>query len=161
MNRAKLSKAVTVLQPYAELFYRLRRFVENRTWSTRFRGWLAIHAGKSKKLRGDFRYYGCDVEAVTYGAIVAVGYLGVCVSITDHDDPMGGLIAQDVERWGWLRDHEHVEGPHCWVFDAIVPLRNPVPCRGAQGLWDLDRDTVAAVRAQALPMVRAREHFAA
>mgnify|MGYP001611414700 FL=1 len=32
-----------------------------------------------------------------------------------------------------------------WVFD-YVPLTEPVPCQGAQGLWVVGADTAAQVR---------------
>lgn len=42
-------KALTVCQPYASLIARGKKRVENRTWSTSYRGHLYIHAGKSRK----------------------------------------------------------------------------------------------------------------
>ena len=36
---------ITIRQPYAELIARGVKRVENRTWSSKYRGPLAIHAG--------------------------------------------------------------------------------------------------------------------
>ena len=35
-----------------------------------------------------------------------------------------------------------------WIFDERRALKTPVPCRGAQGLWQLPGDVEAAVRKQ-------------
>uniref|UniRef100_A0A6H1ZM20 Uncharacterized protein n=1 Tax=viral metagenome TaxID=1070528 RepID=A0A6H1ZM20_9ZZZZ len=32
--------------------------------------------------------------------------------------------------------HEHTEGLWCWVLKDVRKLPEPVPCRGAQGLWE-------------------------
>ncbi len=42
-------KALTICQPYAELIMRGVKRVENRTWATRYKGALLIHAGKSRE----------------------------------------------------------------------------------------------------------------
>jgi len=39
-------KALTISQPYASLIASGEKWVENRTWATRYRGPLAIHAGR-------------------------------------------------------------------------------------------------------------------
>jgi hypothetical protein len=36
-----------------------------------------------------------------------------------------------------VRDHEHTEGPWGIVFANIRKLPEPIPCRGAQGLWNV------------------------
>ncbi len=39
-------RALTILQPWAEMIARGVKRVENRTWRTKYRGEIAIHAGK-------------------------------------------------------------------------------------------------------------------
>lgn len=125
-------KALTICQPYAELIARGMKLVENREWSTNYRGLLYIHAGKSREwLDGatdeDLRLeFGRDIE---FGAIVAVASLADCI----HIDKVGrGMAAQ---RWPWLAEHEHTNGTWCWVL-ANVRRVKPVPWKGAQGLWE-------------------------
>ena len=40
-------KALSIRQPWAWLIVNGYKDVENRTWSTRHRGWFLVHAGKS------------------------------------------------------------------------------------------------------------------
>lgn len=118
-------KALTVCQPYAELIARGDKVIENRTWATNYRGPLAIHAGKSRAWLDDDDHpkanYGLDIASLPFGAIVAVADLRGCVRIEDL--PLE------------YRGSEHANGPWCWVLRDIRRIE-PVPCRGAQGLWD-------------------------
>ncbi|SMC82155.1 ASCH domain-containing protein [Sporomusa malonica] len=40
-------RAITILQPWAELIVRRFKTIETRSWPTKYRGQLAIHAGAS------------------------------------------------------------------------------------------------------------------
>jgi activating signal cointegrator 1 len=117
-------KALTICQPYAHLIATGEKRVENRTWQTFYRGMLYIHAGKS------LEWLTSDPPAdMPFGAIVAVATLADCV----HIDKVGrGMAAQ---RWPWLAEHEHTNGPWCWVL-ANVHRVKPLPWKGAQGLWE-------------------------
>jgi hypothetical protein len=37
-----------------------------------------------------------------------------------------------------LADSEHANGPWCWLLRNVQRLPEPVPMRGAQGLWDAE-----------------------
>lgn len=117
-------KALTVCQPYAHLIAIGEKPIENRSWPTRYRGPLAIHAGRSREWLGedDERKY----PGMVYGAIVAVARLVGSPSI-DRDSDWR-------PEWRHLRDHEHANGPFCWILEDVRRVQ-PVPCRGAQGLW--------------------------
>lgn len=113
-------KALTVCQPYAELIARGEKPIENRTWPTSFRGRLFIHAGKSRAWMDDD-----DLVAypnMAFGALVATARLVDCVRVT----------ALPPE----LLDNEHANGPWCWVLRDVNRIE-PIPFRGAQGLWDV------------------------
>ncbi len=112
-------KALTICQPYAELIARGEKLIENRTWATSYRGPLAIHAGKSRAwmdLEDTIKYPG-----MAFGAIVALARLRGCCRIED--------LPLD------LRGSEHANGPWCWILIDVRRIA-PIPCKGAQGLWD-------------------------
>lgn len=118
-------KAITICQPYAHLIAIGEKRVENRTWPTRYRGPLAIHAGKSR----DWLLEPPGPEIV-FGAVVATATLEDVLHIDrikrgDYD-----------QRYPWLKSHEHTTGPWCWVLDGVRRLDEPRPYRGAQGLWE-------------------------
>ncbi len=129
---------LTVSQPHASLIADGSKFVENRTWSTGYRGLLAIHAGKGSRYLSR-----ADLATFTTSAIVAVAVLRVCVNL-DHLSrafengvvpecwEKAGLNELDMEK---VLSHEHTEGPVCWVLSDIHKLGEPLPCSGARGLW--------------------------
>jgi hypothetical protein len=122
-------RALTILQPWAELIARGVKRVENRTWKTPHRGPLAIHAGKSRKVMESEdpsewpERYGIEMpraEELTFGAIIAIAELVDCVRVEDLPDE--------------LRGHPFAEGPWCWVLNEVRRIV-PVRCKGAQLVW--------------------------
>jgi hypothetical protein len=132
-------KALTICQPYAELIAIGQKRVENRTWPTKYRGLLYIHAGKSRQwldieLDDSLHEYdvgtGLYLECMEFGAIVASATLVDCL----HVDSI--LRGEHDKKYPWLRDHYHVNGPWCWVLDNVSRMPEPIKVNGAQGLWD-------------------------
>mgnify|MGYP001163411389 CR=1 FL=1 len=111
-------KAITICQPYASLIADGEKVIENRPWPTRYRGRLAIHAGKSHAWLGPDD----DPNALIFGAVVATATLYDCVHVKDLPPR--------------LIDNEHANGPWCWLLTDVVKLKPAEPARGAQGLWD-------------------------
>jgi hypothetical protein len=120
-------KALTVQQPWAWAIAHGGKDVENRTWSTSHRGPLAIHAGKSYDRATDGLVAGlAGVAALptlstVRGAIVAVAHLaGVHI--------YGHCQCSPWAAWGQYH----------WVFADVQPLAEPIPHKGALGLWTVD-----------------------
>lgn len=147
-------KALTICQPYAELIVCGEKRVENRVWKTDHRGPLLIHAGKSldymKQLtRGMTR---TEIEAELakfhFGAIVGVAVLADCAS--KHDTRPGrGFSAMVMKRHPWLADHEHAEGPVCFILANVQRFVEPIPYTGKQSLFEIP-DAVVAEQLQAV-----------
>jgi hypothetical protein len=115
-------KAISIQQPWAWAILHAGKRIENRSWSTRWRGPLLIHAGKawSSSQEGDRRYliscFGLDVpQGLPLGGIV-----GLC-DLVD-------VITASPDRW--------FEGPFGWVLDNVEPLPFR-PYRGALGLFEV------------------------
>ena len=133
-------KALTICQPYAELIMLEQKLCENRTWSTPYRGLLLIHAGKSQ---GWLDSYSPLPERMDFGAIIGVATLSDCVDF----HPVGPRNRGGMARWmkpeqRWLLDHEHAEGPYCWLLENIRRFPKPYLFAGRQGLFDVP-DAVA------------------
>lgn len=121
-------KALTICQPYAHLIAIGQKRVENRTWPTRYRGPLLIHAGKSREW--------LDVQPCSdmdFGSVVAVADLVDCIDFNHLFK-----TAMWDKKYPWLREHEHTNGPWCWILDNVRRLDDPIEARGAQGLFNLD-----------------------
>jgi hypothetical protein len=121
-------KALTICQPYAELICRGDKPIENRSWSTAYRGPLAIHAGRSRAWLDDAMF---DSRGLVFGAIVGVAQL---VDV----QPLDKLPAN-------VQQHEHAFGPYCWLLADVRRLRRPIELAGRQGLWVVDPSTLARI----------------
>lgn len=135
-------KALTICQPYAELIARGDKPIENRTWPTHYRGPLLIHAGKSRAWLGDddeeAALYGVNVAEISFGAIIARANLVGCFAV---DDPAAWPYA-----FSHLRAHEHAYGPWCWILTNVERI-DPLPYRGAMGVFDVPDSIMGAVEA--------------
>lgn len=142
-------KAITLWQPWASaISYGLKEY-ETRHWPTHYRGPLLIHAA-TWKIDAD----GIDtwetaqglseedlppVTKLPRGAIVAVCDVVDCLLMDTNFNPAFELpkgtintvsIGEMEELLGnWER------GRYAWKLANVHKLINPIPCKGAQGLW--------------------------
>lgn len=99
--------------------------VENRTWSTKHRGRLYIHAGKSKA----WKMTGQEL-AGPFGVLLGYVTLVDCV----HYDEESRIR----RAYPWMLDHEYASGPWLWVLADPWILKHPEPMVGKLGLWNCD-----------------------
>ena len=119
-------KALTVSQPYASLIASGEKWIENRTWETRFRGLLAIHAGKGTQYM--FRRE-MDSKGLPRGKIIAVATLVACVRLSvvremDASSQRKQIVEGTTKNWFEVARHQHAEGPWCWILEDVVPRGN-------------------------------------
>lgn len=131
-------KALTISQPFATLIGDGRKWVENRCWPTKYRGPLAIHAGK-----GTQYLTRTQLEDFPTGCVLAVANLAACVELRAAQavasrDPRAGIrrIAGTNRTYRQFLSHRHTEGPYCWVLSDVFRLHKPIVASGKQGLWE-------------------------
>ena len=146
-------KALSICQPYASLIVlpddhdRAKR-VENRTWSTYYRGKLLIHAGKGTSYLETYDWRAAGITQLPMGAIIGVCVLDGCVPATQYQGaPRITELAQ--RKWPWLELHEHLEGPIAWVLRECRAIK-PIPCAGKQGLWNPSAEIMEKLREEGL-----------
>ena len=144
-------RAITVCQPYAELILRGVKRVENRTWPLDYRGAILIHAGKSQKFFTPDNY-GILFDEMAFGAVVGVAQLRGCIRYR----PLRKLDPAVLEAWPWLENHEHCEGPYCWILEDVFRFPTIVPHRGMPGVFDVSAGLVATGLSQAMEARRAK-----
>jgi hypothetical protein len=157
-------RCLTLWQPWASLVaYREKRY-ETRSWTTNYRGEIAIHAGarwsrevleicrsspflglllKHRLIRaGDLEkrrsWNALPPAGLPFGAIVAIGVL---VSV-EHGGLVEDRIETGVEPWGSQELQlgrfrpAFGEAPRfAWSLEQIQRLETPIVTTGAQGLW--------------------------
>jgi hypothetical protein len=153
-------KAISILQPWASLVILGHKKIETRSWDTKYRGPLLIHASAGKKGLnlidkqdpfGDLalRLAKLDMDFYDYplGAIIGVVDLvetfqfGGDRSIEYVQSLPKSAAAQEIAfgdwnegRWGW-----RLENPK--LFD------NPIPAKGALQIWEYSSPPFGHVKA--------------
>jgi hypothetical protein len=120
-------KALTIRQPWAWAIVFAGKNIENRTWITKYRGPLLIHAGDA---------YNADAE------------LPRGVRVPPRDDLTFGAILGVVDLVDVVEDHRSrwFFGPYGFVLKNARAFAKPLPCKGRLGLWSPTPQQVAAVR---------------
>lgn len=150
-------KLLSLHEPFATLMAIGAKRIETRSWSTGYRGWLAIHASKGGL--GKRELADCLAEPefaaalngtpLSPGCIVAVVRLEECLPTS----PKGCLssIFEDYPDLDTPQEREfgdYHEGRWGWVTTDLFRLARPVPFRAKQGLVDLDYATIMELRRQ-------------
>lgn len=126
---------ITLRQPWAHLVAHHRKLIENRSWSTDYRGPLCIHAGTNMTTREylEVRNWVLQQELVTAEAFPARETLifGAIIAVTKLLDVRRTPVTKDLLPW-------EMPGGYSWL---LAPVRSviPFPCLGTQGLWSLPR----------------------
>ena len=137
----RVTRALTVRQPWAWAIAAGVKDCENRTWSTSHRGWLAIHtaatladAAEVARCAQLLAAAGVDAPATAQlarSAVVAVVFV--------HDVlPPEAPVESD-----WAQ-------PRCyhWQLRHARALEVPVPCAGQKNVWTLSGELIAAINAR-------------
>lgn len=133
-------RAISLHQPWASLVaHGLKRF-ETRSWTTSYRGPLAIHAAKRKVVIDElnaiieealydagYRY----LPQLPYGCIVCTCELvAVCSTNNVKHLPAFKQIAETELYFG-----DYSPGRFAWQLDNVQIVDN-IPARGSQGFWE-------------------------
>ena len=123
-------RALSIRQPWAWLVVSGYKDIENRTWPTRFRGRVYVHAGQLAMPPGSFpaqedyiRQAGIWIpEDLPRGAIVGE------VSIVD-------CVVSAASPW--------FGGPYGWIVADPLRYAIPIPCRGRLGFFWVDEKAIS------------------
>lgn len=137
-------KAITIWQPWASLVAIGAKKIETRSWATKYRGLLAIHAAAKTPgncivachhepfatvlknagfFKGDTVYLPC-------GVVIATCNLVDCVPITPE---FVATLSEQERTFG-----NYTPGRYAWILADVRRLDKPIPMNGRQRLWELD-----------------------
>jgi hypothetical protein len=138
-------KALSLTQPWASLVALGEKKVETRSWSTRYRGPIAIHASMGFT-RDDKSYCylppfstvlaGHDLcpDTLPRGRVLCITAITDCMLISDGFSRMLGPTLSPNE----LKFGNYEPGRFAWVFGPVYRRYDPagIYARGSLGLWD-------------------------
>lgn len=135
-------KALTIDALWAWAILEGLKRVENRVWRRDYRGRLVIHAGTNTSreagIRAALQKAGVRDLPSTQQLDALRGHLVGTVELAD-------IVAIDGAPQQ-VRSEPFCEGPYCWLLSDPRRLKRPVPCRGAQQLWNVPDELVAKLK---------------
>jgi len=137
-------KAITIWQPWATLIAIGAKRFETRSWPTKHRGPLAIHAAKKVDVEACKEEYiqsvllehGYHIDNLPTGEIVAISTLKDCVKSVDTWTD-GYVLENGV--YVYSPEYElgdFTPGRFAWELTDTKQLQESIPAKGQQGLWD-------------------------
>ncbi len=140
-------RAITLTQPWASLMILGEKFFETRSWPTKYRGPIAIHAAmgfptRIKKLarcqepfRSILAKHGItDPEQLPTGAILGVTSISGCArteAVRENFSPLE------------IQFGDYSDGRYVFGTSSVRKCKVPVSCPGALGIWKVS-DQIAA-----------------
>jgi len=116
-------KILTVRQPWASAIMQLKKDVENRVWTTNYRGIIYIHAGYYKPTELDFAEL---LKIVSPSEISNINW--ITGAILGHVT-LTNIIRNSQSKWA-LPNQYH------WLLSEPILLDKPIYCKGQLGLWN-------------------------
>lgn len=144
-----MSKIITIWQPWASAIAFELKQNETRSWGTKYRGPLLIHAAKRIPSVGETRHlrdhvgtlFSLDMLADHFGCIVAIADLCDCIKMTES---LIKMQTPDELAWGDWRP-----GGFAWRLENVRALQTPIPWRGQQGLRPAPQEVMEKALAEA------------
>lgn len=156
-------KALSLTQPWASLVGLGEKKYETRSWNTKYRGLIAIHASKGfpgsckslcyhdpfhsvlmKHLRancgGEF-YISDVIKTIATGSVIAVAEL----KATRGTDLIQSGIQISHQEYAF---GDYSAGRFAWELADVIPLSEPIKCKGMLGLWNVPTDIEDQMLAQ-------------
>lgn len=124
------TRAISIIQPWAWLIVNGYKTIENRTWLTKYRGPVYIHASQKWSIDEYFKAWSLLLSIkprsirlplmsdLARGALIGVATITDCV--TEHDSP-------------WF------SGPYGFVL-ADARVIEPIPMKGRLGIWRIENE---------------------
>jgi hypothetical protein len=144
-------KALTLWRPWDQAILRSTKDIENRTWAfpaSMLGQRIALHAGQTYEV-GDWPWPDgfvpkpkdkAPAQAIV-GVATLVGWLGPAVNGTrTTHGPRDRMLAYANSPWF---SGTRSEG-YGWVLGGRLAIE-PVPCRGAQGLWTVPAELLDVI----------------
>lgn len=140
-------RCLSIRQPFVELILRGIKKVENRSWFTPYRGWLAIQASKNtswiKELGDDLNVEGprWKPTAKDFGTVLGFVVVVDCCRFRKLPAKLQSDGFADNGRSNW-----------CWVLRNPIRLAKPVKAVGNAGYFNANIPTKLIPRNVADPL---------
>ena len=150
-------KALSLLQPWASLVVLGHKHIETRSWNTKYRGKLLIHASGKKghvDLREDefYKHY-CPlyernkieaIEKLPIGSIIGKVNLLEVITTERARELIGeksNIFNEEFLKGNKEKElafGDYSEGRYAWLLSDPVLFKKPIPAKGQLGIWNYE-----------------------
>lgn len=152
-------KAISFWQPWGSLVVLGAKKIETRSWPTKYRGPLLIHAAKRKDVEEliwlfshwQFMWalqplgltmgagFSRNIEKMPFGALLGTVTLTDCRPTESFTvGELDGLRGEPGKQYSERAFGNFAPGRFGWVFDTPHMFPEPIPYKGHQGFFDVD-----------------------
>lgn len=124
-------KTLTIKEPWASLIIEEYKKYEFRSWKTKYRGKIFIHAGLSveKDMMERFKDYDIIIKP---GYIIGEATITDCILVDEEFNKK----LRNIDPIVYGRSN-HTE-TYAWKLENIIKYKEPIPCNGKLGLWNYE-----------------------
>ena len=132
-------KVISLLEPWASLVKEKVKYIETRSWATKYRGELYIHASTRKLTKNNYIEYKNQIDLLSdvnfkYGYIIAKCKLVDCKYMDEK------FIKQVKENHNEYICGEYKIGRYAWILKDIEVLNVAIKAKGQLGVWNYEED---------------------
>lgn len=124
-------KVLSLTEPYATLILEKKKTIETRSWKTKYRGELYIHASATHNLKVDKKLLNLvGQKSLSYGNIICKCELVDCI-LMDHE------FINEIKK----NEQEYIcgiyeVGRYAWILKNIEVLDKPIFAKGKLSIWE-------------------------
>ncbi len=123
-------KVLTIKQPWATLIIQGDKRFEFRSWQTKYRGELLIHAGKGIDKEAVKRLAKYLPEELPSGKILGKVELVDCIKMSSNFKKL--LLNENKDIYTKSSFSEN----YGWQLDNVEVFKDPIPAKGKLSLWE-------------------------
>ena len=125
-------KVLTIKQPWATLIMQKDKRFEFRSWKTKYRGDLLIHAGKGVDKEAVKRLEKYLPEELPQGKILGKVTLVDCIKCDEKFKEICQKENKDVYAKSTFDE------TYAWQLESVEVFDEPIEAKGSLSLWDYD-----------------------
>ena len=127
-------KVLSIKEPWASLIAAKVKYIETRSWQTKYRGELYIHASQKKLTKHELNSYEAQISLLKepcfkYGSIIAKCRLSDCILM--DETLIKKVKANKNEYICGLYEPER----YAWLLEDVEILSEPIVAKGQLGIW--------------------------
>jgi hypothetical protein len=147
-------KVISLLQPWATLVVMGAKKIETRSWNTKYRGEILIHASAGKKKIGrDAAELASKLgikkpafDDLPFGAIIGKVDLSdtaptwqISDYLQNYHSPLTRFREWNIDDWEKeIPFGDYALNRYGWLLKNAIQFAKPIPCKGSLSIWNFE-----------------------